>query len=349
LVLQAIIAQHGLFSERARDIFSFAHLTFQEYFASRYIVEDSTGEMVPRLLDHYADHRYREVFLLTAAQLPDGQRFFDLFLNWLAADAQERPTVTAVLRHAERKSATTTGDGTSAAAARCTYLFLALAFDGKFYHEPDLAHAHAIAHALAHGRVLGLDLDLVLARSHYDELALAITERDYDYLNDLFSALDRARNGARSLARALARDPYTHLARDIALVYARSMLLLGFMTDGKPAKQSSFAAGKELLETAAAQSRALTDSTTAEKLADLSNRVKSVATGSNPGDERMSAELDAILEACDLRFSTLDEEDWESCSRYLKGNRLLLECLDQAIVPDREAIKERLLLLPLED
>jgi len=40
-VLKSIEAQHGLFVERARSIYSFSHLTFHEYFAAREIKEKS--------------------------------------------------------------------------------------------------------------------------------------------------------------------------------------------------------------------------------------------------------------------------------------------------------------------
>jgi predicted NACHT family NTPase len=41
VVLKAIEAQHGLLVERARGIYSFSHLTFQEYFTAREIVNNS--------------------------------------------------------------------------------------------------------------------------------------------------------------------------------------------------------------------------------------------------------------------------------------------------------------------
>jgi predicted NACHT family NTPase len=41
LVLKAIEAQHGLLVERAHRIYSFSHLTFQEFFTARYITENT--------------------------------------------------------------------------------------------------------------------------------------------------------------------------------------------------------------------------------------------------------------------------------------------------------------------
>jgi predicted NACHT family NTPase len=65
-VLKAIEAQHGLLVERARGIYSFSHLTFQEYFTARYFVESSGSQALEQLSGQITDKRWREVFLLTA-------------------------------------------------------------------------------------------------------------------------------------------------------------------------------------------------------------------------------------------------------------------------------------------
>ena len=87
------------------------------------------------------------------------------------------------------------------------------------------------------------------------------------------------------------------------------------------------------------------------RLTDLAGRFAAFASGTRDSDsqvviDNLAAELDAVLAAFGLSFPDLDEEDWELVSRYLTGNQLLLDCLKQAAVPDREAIKDRLLLLP---
>ena len=71
-VLQSIEAQHGLLVERARSIYSFSHLTFQEYFTARQIVSP-TAELplaLGTLATHITEKRYREIFLLTVSMLP---------------------------------------------------------------------------------------------------------------------------------------------------------------------------------------------------------------------------------------------------------------------------------------
>ncbi|MGF2036759.1 MAG: NACHT domain-containing NTPase [Nostoc sp. CmiVER01] len=73
-VLKSIEAQHGLFVERARGIYSFSHLTFHEYFTARHIVENCNpksmeDEMLNMLVNHLTKKRWREVFLLTVGML----------------------------------------------------------------------------------------------------------------------------------------------------------------------------------------------------------------------------------------------------------------------------------------
>jgi predicted NACHT family NTPase len=65
-ILKSIEAQHGLLVERAKGIYSFSHLTFQEYFAAREIVTNSACE---KLVEHITKPHWREVFLLTAGMM----------------------------------------------------------------------------------------------------------------------------------------------------------------------------------------------------------------------------------------------------------------------------------------
>ncbi len=71
-VLKSIEAQHGLLVERARGIYSFSHLTFQEYFTARQIVGSTTTPdfSLQHLATHFTEKRYREIFFLTLNLLP---------------------------------------------------------------------------------------------------------------------------------------------------------------------------------------------------------------------------------------------------------------------------------------
>jgi predicted NACHT family NTPase len=65
-VLKSIEGQHGLLIERARGIYSFSHLTFQEYFTAREIVTNSALET---LISHLSEKHWREVVLLSVGML----------------------------------------------------------------------------------------------------------------------------------------------------------------------------------------------------------------------------------------------------------------------------------------
>ncbi|GAP93575.1 NACHT domain-containing protein [Leptolyngbya sp. NIES-2104] len=77
-VLKSIEAQHGLLIERARNIYSFSHLTFQEYFAARQIKEQRTDALLSDVVSHVAEKRWREVFRLTVEMLPDASQLLQL-------------------------------------------------------------------------------------------------------------------------------------------------------------------------------------------------------------------------------------------------------------------------------
>ena len=62
---KTIESQHGLIVERAVQIYSFSHLTFQEFLTAQYISNES--RLVKQLAEnHITDTRWREVFLLLA-------------------------------------------------------------------------------------------------------------------------------------------------------------------------------------------------------------------------------------------------------------------------------------------
>src|SRR5919199_1834372 len=76
-VLKAIEAQHGLLVERAIGVYSFSHLTFQEYLTARNIVASPDAatlmEALQRLSTHITQPQWREVFFLTAGVLRNAE------------------------------------------------------------------------------------------------------------------------------------------------------------------------------------------------------------------------------------------------------------------------------------
>ncbi|MBM0742322.1 NACHT domain-containing protein [Phormidium sp. CLA17] len=70
-VLKAIESQHGLLVARAWKIWSFSHLTFQEYFAAHWFVQHQEQEI---LFKNICNSRWREVFLLITEMLDTAEQ-----------------------------------------------------------------------------------------------------------------------------------------------------------------------------------------------------------------------------------------------------------------------------------
>ncbi|ACK73672.1 putative signal transduction protein with Nacht domain protein [Gloeothece citriformis PCC 7424] len=68
-VLNAIAIQQGILVERAEDIYSFSHLTLQEYLTAQYIVNNNLIEEL--VIDHVTDVRWQEIFLLVAGLMQE--------------------------------------------------------------------------------------------------------------------------------------------------------------------------------------------------------------------------------------------------------------------------------------
>ncbi|MEH2445309.1 MAG: NACHT domain-containing protein [Nostoc sp.] len=69
-VLNAIAVQQGILVERAEDVFSFSHLTLQEYLTAQYI--DDHRQVEKLVTEHLTEQRWKEVFLLVAGLMRGG-------------------------------------------------------------------------------------------------------------------------------------------------------------------------------------------------------------------------------------------------------------------------------------
>lgn len=106
-VLKSIEVQHGLLVERAKDIYSFSHLTFQEYFAARQIVRSWNPQILEvalqQLVSQITEKRWREVFLLSVGMLRNADYLLQLMkqqIEQLVADEH----LQAFLRWVNQKS-----------------------------------------------------------------------------------------------------------------------------------------------------------------------------------------------------------------------------------------------------
>lgn len=83
-VVKQIEAQHGLIVERAVNIFSFSHLTLQEYFTASYIVKSQDAKVLGQVVDvAMKDQKWREVILYTVGLLPSADAVLTEMANRL--------------------------------------------------------------------------------------------------------------------------------------------------------------------------------------------------------------------------------------------------------------------------
>jgi len=125
-VLDAIAIQQGILVERAQDVFSFSHLTLQEYLTAQYIDDHHLVQQLVK--DHLAHERWQEVFLLVAGLMRGGA---DPLLLAMAAQAKNyinTPKLRALLTWATEITDDTNGE-LSVATKRTIALFLALVSD----------------------------------------------------------------------------------------------------------------------------------------------------------------------------------------------------------------------------
>jgi predicted NACHT family NTPase len=81
VILRALEAQHGILVERSRKIHSFSHLTFQELFVSKYIIDNASEGTIERLMNNVYEKRWHEVLLMVAGSLFNSDSFFVALFN----------------------------------------------------------------------------------------------------------------------------------------------------------------------------------------------------------------------------------------------------------------------------
>lgn len=80
VVLQEIEAQHGLLIERSHGIWSFSHLTFQEYFVASFFIYKNNYE---ELTKHIIENHWHEVFLLAIRTIEKPEKLLRLMKHWI--------------------------------------------------------------------------------------------------------------------------------------------------------------------------------------------------------------------------------------------------------------------------
>lgn len=80
-VVKQIEAQHGLLIERAKDLYTFSHLTIQEYFTACFVAKNQNINLRRQIVKSALnDQKWREVMIYTVALLPEADSLLDEIL-----------------------------------------------------------------------------------------------------------------------------------------------------------------------------------------------------------------------------------------------------------------------------
>jgi predicted NACHT family NTPase len=190
-VLRAIVFQTGLLTERARDVYSFSHLTFQEYLTARKIVARCLNEgTVPlkQLAAHTSEQRWSEVILLTLSLLAKAEPLLGYMRQEVDRLAQNDWLQEALQWVNQKAEAAPTLH--KPAAVRAFYLPLC--------YNQDINLAVALDDAFAFDLEPPLSLDLAIART-YQKIQQFPEQPSSNQILDLWFALDFGRQFPRAI------------------------------------------------------------------------------------------------------------------------------------------------------
>ncbi|WP_242059442.1 MULTISPECIES: NACHT domain-containing protein [Nostoc] len=182
-VLDAIAVQQGILVERAEDVFSFSHLTLQEYLTAQYI--DDHRQVEKLVTQHLTDQRWKEVFLLVAGLMRGGADELLLLMEREARKYINTPKLKALINWAEEVTAGSEGNykrvGKRAAAIAIAY---GITFPKKAI-TIGIAKAYAIAttYAIRYADAYADDFD-IYAIAYDDAHAHAIAARQTIPISD---------------------------------------------------------------------------------------------------------------------------------------------------------------------
>ncbi len=126
-VLKSLEAKHGLIVEQAKKIYSFSHLSFQEYLTARKFVFEydslvSTA-MLSHLVQHMNEERWREIFLLVSEISPQADNLFKIMQQQLNSYITEASDIKVFLDWVNCKADSVLSDDSSPSATIRAFYF----------------------------------------------------------------------------------------------------------------------------------------------------------------------------------------------------------------------------------
>jgi hypothetical protein len=188
-VLTAIEVQQGLLVQRAHDIYSFSHLTLQEYLTALYYKE---YELIASLVeDHLFDARWREVFLLIAG-MRRTEGLLDAMVTRIDRFALGNDKVSRVAGWAARV-VRNSDDPVQLAARRAAAMFILIDFARVLIVEAtrhDADDPIYLKHARAELRDLTFDLAPELSLAVTGDLQTSLIGKDIGFNDKVIYKID---------------------------------------------------------------------------------------------------------------------------------------------------------------
>ncbi len=183
VVLKSMEVQHGFLVQRAKDVYSFSHLTFQEYFVARNIIASerhSLADKITELAPKMMDDTWREVIRLTVSMLPKADILIAEMKQFLDHFSQQDLKLQDCLKLLDKK-VDSLELSCQKSAARAFYFTLLnhRDFNLALSLEPEFAYQSQLSQEI--------QLDSILSRAFLDSLKLAENPNLKKFLNLCFS------------------------------------------------------------------------------------------------------------------------------------------------------------------
>lgn len=350
--LKAIEAQHGILVERAHRVYSFAHLTFQEYYTARYVVDNSASDTLPQLLTHASEDRWREVILLTTSLLDQADAFFEVFLRDVANLVRGEEVLCNFIAWATSK-ASVIQDAYHSAALRCYYVYLGLVLDPELVF--DRAYKRSLAR-LSKDKALQLKhlvpettigiYSAIKARELACELAETLPQAIDPNLASFFGPDLKAQDSSLLPyipSHACNRHAVLSFNLDIALIGAYSLAV----NMSRNLNLKNMLGLQAEIDSAWVYARDVSETLGKKALYEKLSRFPSDFQEYSMTDWRdFSEKLQTLI--VQYRYVgqnwSFTKEQLDILNDYLKASLLLIQCLDLAYVSDRTVIKNQLVL-----
>ena len=328
-VLRSIESQHGLLVARAKEIYSFSHLTFQEYFTTREIIQvrQSQDLALQELVQHIFNPRWQEVFFLAVAMSPSADKLVLLMKKTIDKSLAKDKKLQEFLQWLNEKTK----------AVDITYNSQDIT---KIQSEFDFF----INSNLSLSRILYLDIDLF---SLYQSLELFSLSSAYQDVNLKFSSL------------SLALDLFSLFYLDLSLDLTFSFLLRAFSFVSRTIPQSlefSFFELSASLSVSLCRAKEI-DRELYQKLQELKEKLPNTeeiekfekwwqANGTDWREDLRKIMIEHRNIGHDWQFN---QEQIKLLNQYYRANQFLTQCLHRECYVSLEVRQyiEETILLPM--